>query len=67
MHSSPQDAALWHHLKHTGLVLLLVSVLVLLILLGWVGTGISHASQVGVPSGGLMAPGDNPGGSGPST
>jgi hypothetical protein len=53
MNLSLQGAALWHHLKQAGLVLIFIGALVLL---GWVGVGISHAHQAGVPTGGLMAP-----------
>ncbi len=46
--------------KHMGQELVVLCLFVLLILLGLLGTGlISHAPQVGVPTGGLMAP--NPG------
>jgi hypothetical protein len=60
MNPSLQDAALWHRLKQIGLVVLFISALVLLALLAVAGAGMSHAHQGAVPTGGLMAPIDNP-------
>ena len=56
MKPSLQGITLWHHLKQTGLVLLLIAALTLLALLGVAATGMSHAQQGAVPTGGLMAP-----------
>lgn len=60
MNPSTQVATHWQHLKHTGLVLVLISMLTLLVLLGVVGAGISHLHQGAMPTGGLMAGGDPP-------
>jgi hypothetical protein len=60
MYSSSHSATLWHHLKHTGLALVLIALLVVLALLTVLGTGNFRSSQGAVPTGGLMAPGDPP-------
>ena len=52
-----QITALLQRVKHTGLVLVFIA---LLVLLGLAGASISQARQGAVPHGGLIAPGDPP-------
>ena len=60
MNLSSQVAAFWQHLKHTGLVLVFITLLALIALLAVVGVADAYAHRGAVPTGGLMAPGDPP-------
>lgn len=68
MNASTQVVALWQCIKQKELVLVFIGMLIMPVLLGLVGAGISHATQgavpPAVPHGGLMAPTPPSGGGG---